>query len=108
MMLLLSALLLVAQPVDTAETVEQAAEATEAAAEAAAEAAEVADEAAEVAVEAAAEASEAADEAAAAPAVKEEKICRTKFSSDNKFGGRNSSRKVCKTRAEWENDRRKR
>ena len=40
--------------------------------------------------------------------VEEELICRRKYNSGNKFGERNKSSKVCKTREEWEDDRRKR
>ena len=51
----------------------------------------------------------AGEEAASAPApVEDDVVCRRKFSSGNKFGERNSSIKVCKTRDEWEADRRKR
>ena len=40
--------------------------------------------------------------------VEDDVICRRKYDSGNKFGERNKSSKVCKTREEWENDRRKR
>ena len=42
----------------------------------------------------------------AAP-VEDDLVCRRKFTSENRFGGRTSSRKVCKTREQWEQDRRK-
>lgn len=78
------------------------------------DAAEGAEPVAETAVVEAAEATEVAAAAAeetaeARPApVEDDVICRRKFSSGNKFGDRTASSKVCKTREEWENDRRKR
>jgi hypothetical protein len=51
---------------------------------------------------------EAAATAQEAAPVEDDVICRRKYSSDNKFGGRTKSEKVCKTREEWEQDRRKR
>lgn len=51
----------------------------------------------------------AGEEAASAPApVKDDVVCRRKFSSGHKVGERTSSSKVCKTRDEWEAERRKR
>jgi hypothetical protein len=50
----------------------------------------------------------AVQDAASPPKVEDDVICRRKITSGNKFGQRSTSTKVCKTREEWEEDRRKR